>query len=203
MNNDSVVRYALGDAAVTNVAGDPEEVAVGMNQFGAVRNSSSTLVAAGGPCPVVVLRRADERVGALVHISGENAEQDGNDHVALFARLLEAAPELDAQTQVCICFDPSPAPGLELPEGMGEADVAAQTQTRLAYVEKVEQHLQGLGFADIARLTEGVGKTAYLNAADGVVMFLDEDDNFLAPPDDSWIAPAGDGNGHDADVPAE
>jgi hypothetical protein len=160
-----------------------------MNEFGASRNSATTLVAAGGPCPIVVLRRPDLAVGALVHISGENAEHDGNDHATLLAQLLDAAPELNGQTQVCICFDPKPAPGVNLPDDIGEDDIAAQVASRLAYVDKVEVHLQNLGFDGIARLTEGNGKTVHLNTADGLVIFTDQADNILAPPDDSWAPP--------------
>jgi chemotaxis receptor (MCP) glutamine deamidase CheD len=189
MNDGAVVRYVLGAAEVANVPGAPEELDVGMNEFGASRNSGTTLVAAGGPCPIVVLRQLEQHVGALVHISGENAEQDGNDHTILFAQLLGVAPELNAQTQVCICFDPSPAAGAELPDDHDEDDITAQMEVRLAYVEKVEQHLQGLGFNAIARLTHGVGKTVHLNTADGHVMFTDEEENFLELPDDSWAPP--------------
>src|SRR5262249_33702789 len=104
----------------------PEELDVGMNQFAASRNSATTLVAAGGPCPIVVFRRHEHRASALIHISGENAEHDGSDHETLVPHQLAAAPELDAEPQVCTCFDPAPAPGIGLPADLDAADLEAQ-----------------------------------------------------------------------------
>jgi len=189
MNDCETIRYTLGEAEVTNVPDAPDELDVGMSQFGASRNSGTILVAAGGPCPIVVLCRLDEHVGALVHISGENAEQNGNDHIALFAQLLTAAPEFTAQTQVCICFDPTPAPGLSHPVDFTDDDIAAQEQLRLAYVAEVEQNLQELGFNNIARLTQGTGKTVHLNTDEGLVIFTDGEGEFFDPPGDAWFPP--------------
>lgn len=201
MNDGTVLRYDFRDRGVTAIADAPEELDVGMNQFAATRNSATTLVATGGPCPIVGFRHQGHRAGALVHISGENAEQDGDDHEIFVARLLAAAPELHADAQICICFDPAPAPGIELPDDLDEQDLEAQTQLRLAYVENVAQYLEGLGFHDVARLTEGAGKKIYLNTADGLVMFMDGEDNFLKLPDNSWAPPAVEGEAGDADAP--
>lgn len=188
MNAGEIIRYQMGEIGVESIANSPEELDIGMNELGASCNAGTTLIAVGGPCPIVVFRRADLRLGGIIHISGENAEADGDDHEGLISCLLDTIPEFNADAQVCICFDPTPAPGVELPADMDDSDVAEQAELRVAFVEKVEQHLQSLGFHDIVRLTEGIGKEVQVNTLGGTFMFLDHANQFLDPPGEPWFS---------------
>ena len=195
MDDGAVLHYTLGAEQLANIAGAPEELDVDMNQVGASRNAGTTLIAKGGPCPIVVLRRADLQLGALVHISGENAEHDLDDHVALFASLLAAAPEIPCEVKCAFASTPVRPQTSNYRRTWTKTIWQRQAELRLAYVEKLEQHLQGLGFHGIVRLTEANGKSVYVNTLDGYFMFMDKDDNFLDPPGGPWAAMNQEGDG--------
>jgi len=182
MNAGDSLHYVLGTTGVTVPTTSEGVVVVGMNEFGLTKDSPATLMAGGDPCPVVVFHRPEERIGGLVHIDGMNAEQDGGDHEPLLTRLLEAAPELAGPTLVYICYDPHPAPGLALPVDMNEGNIVEQVDLRDAYVAKVEEYLHELGIEEVVRVTEGFGKTVYLNTAEGELQILDDEDNLIPIP---------------------
>jgi hypothetical protein len=130
-----------------------------MSEF-LVAKGARTIDAFGGPCPIIALFDPTTGVGALIHIDGGQAEQDGDEHETLIDALLDNIDEITAESAIYVFFDPVPFPNF-----LSSAERAEQRQARRAYIDRVVGYLQDRGFAGIRVVSKGRDKSVFLDTA--------------------------------------
>lgn len=120
--------------------------------------AARTIDAFGGPCPIISIHDRASGIGALIHIDGGEAEQDGNGHEALIDALLGGVGEISTDAVVHVFFDPLPYPGLLPP-----AERKQQRDRRKAYAKRVVDYLESKGFTGAKIVTKGTGKVVSID----------------------------------------
>lgn len=165
-----------GGTITTPTPDEWNEVHVLTDQAGVSQEANVDLVAAGGPCPIVVLYNPAQNAGALVHIEGGHAELNDDEHESLLDTIRDTRPMVfQPGAQAVVCLDELPLaeiPGLLAM--MPPEDQEEQKVQRLAYGERIRAYLASCGVVVAPLVTTGLGKTAILNTAKRSFTVTDE-----------------------------
>jgi len=181
MESGEVILVADGELTEA-IPNERNEVYAFTDQAVVSRESDVDLVAAGGPCPIVVLFNPERNLGALVHIEGGHAELNDDEHEVLIDTIRLHRPTLfEHGAQAIVCLDELPLAGTPgLLAMMSPEDQNEQKEQRLAYGERIRAYLEACGVAVEPLFTEGIGKTAVLNTANQSFVVTDEQEAEVA-----------------------